>query len=361
MKVLFIVPYPTEGASNRYRVEQYLPILRKEGIECTVRPFVSPEFFKILYQKHRRIEKVFHFLSASVKRFLDITRAAEYDLIFVHLEAFPFGPAVLEHIFSKFKKGIIYDFEDAVYLPNFRSGNRFIRYLRYPQKFYHILNLSSHVIVCNKYMEKLVRTYNNNVSIVPTSIDMDRFTLRDFGPDSAKPTIGWIGSHTTLHYLKGLAGVFSSLARKYEFSLRIIGGGENFDIPGVNVINEDWSLEREVENFQKLDIGIYPLPNDERSRAKTPFKTIQYMSVGASSVVSRVGGNRDIIRDGVNGFLASDENEWFEKLSALIENPGLRKDFALKGRKTVERQYSLKASAPKLVDILKKAYHGKPS
>ena len=36
MKVLFLVPYPSEGPSNRFRVEQYLPALSKEGIEFKV-------------------------------------------------------------------------------------------------------------------------------------------------------------------------------------------------------------------------------------------------------------------------------------------------------------------------------------
>ena len=34
MRVLFIVPYPTEGASNRFRVEQFLPYLKEKGIKA---------------------------------------------------------------------------------------------------------------------------------------------------------------------------------------------------------------------------------------------------------------------------------------------------------------------------------------
>ena len=90
--------------------------------------------------------------------------------------------------------------------------------------------------------------------------------------------------------------------------------------------------------------------------AKTPFKTIQYMSVGVPTVASNVGGNREIIQDGINGFLASNEEEWIEKLSLLITNSHLRQKLGAAGRDTVEDRYSLKVNAPKLLEVLRKAY-----
>lgn len=361
MKILFIVPYPTEGPSNRYRVEQYLPYLERRGIRYSLRPFISSNFFKILYRKGYRAKKSFYLLSASIKRSLDIIKAAEYDLVFIHIESFPLGPAILEYIYSKLNKPIIYDFEDAVYLPNFRNTNKFINYLRCPLKFYQIVNLSSHIIVCNKYVKNFVHSYNHNVTVIPTSIDTEKFKLKDFSSPNKKPIIGWIGSHTTSCHLKPLAKVFAALAKRYDFSLRIIGAGENFSISGVNVISEEWTLKKDVENFQKLDIGIYPLLDDERSRAKTPFKTIQYMSVGVPPVVSKVGGNMEIVQDGVNGFLVSNEEGWFKKLSILIKNPNLRRKLALRGRKTVEEKYSVKVNAPKFLEILQSVYYKKYS
>lgn len=359
MKILFIVPYPTEGPSNRYRIEQYLPYLERRGIKYFLRPFISSSFFKILYRKGYLTKKIIYLLSASIKRWLDIIKAAKCDLVFIHIESFPFGPAILEYIYSKLNKPIIYDFEDAVYLPDFKNTNKFVNFLRCPQKFYQIVKLSSHVIVCNKYMKDFIFPFNHNVSIIPTSIDTEKFKLKDLSANNEKPIIGWIGSHTTSYYLKTLTKVFIALANKYDFSLKIIGGGEDFIMPGVNIINEEWTLEKDVENFQNLDIGIYPLLDDERSKAKTPFKTIQYMSVGVPPVVSKVGGNIEIVQDGINGFLASNEKEWFKKLSILIENVSLRRELALKGRKTVEEGYSVEVNAPKFLEILQSLYNNK--
>lgn len=357
MKVLFIVPYPTEGPSNRYRVEQYLPLLEKEGISCAVRPFVSSALFKILYKPGKRLEKAAGLIDSVRRRLLDLTGLHRFDVIFVHIESFPFGPAVFEWIFAKLGKPVIYDFEDAVYLPDFRGNNKLINYLRCPDKFYRILRLSSHIIVCNKEMDNLVRRYNPNVTVIPTSIDTEKFRVKDRCAFNKEPVLGWIGSHTTAYCLRQLEKVFLRLAERYDFCLKIVGAGNNFRLPGVKIVQRDWSLQNDVENFQSLDIGIYPLPFDERSRAKTPFKTIQYMSVGVPCVVSRVGGNPDIIQDGVNGFLASTDEEWFNRLSLLLENAALREKLGLQGRKTVEEKYSLKAGFPKFLGIMRKVYN----
>src|SRR6185503_4376730 len=70
-------------------------------------------------------------------------------------------------------------------------------------------------------------------------------------------------------------------------------------------------------------------------------------------VAAAVGVNRDIIQDGVNGFLASTSDEWIEKIGRLLSDPELRARFALQGRRTIEERYSLAVNAPKLVATLR--------
>lgn len=354
MKVLFIVPYPTEGPSNRYRVEQYMPFLREHDIHCCLRPFITTEFYRILYAKGNTFKKCIYFLISSVKRFGDIIRALKYDIIFIHIEAFPFGPPLLELIFRAMGKSIIFDFEDAIYLPV--SQKSLLRWLKFPGKFYLNMRLSSHVIVCNNYLKEKLCIYNPDITVIPTAIDTEKFKSKANKAEIDSLLIGWVGSHTTLPCLKQLIPALRKLSKKHEFILKIIGGNSEVEIPGIEIINERWELEKEVENFASLDIGVYPLPDNEWAMAKTPFKTIQYMSVGVPTVASNVGGNKEIIEDGINGFLASNEEEWIEKLSLLIKNPELRQKLGAAGRETVKDRYSLKVNAPKLLEVLRKAY-----
>jgi glycosyltransferase involved in cell wall biosynthesis len=356
MKVLFIEPYPIEGPSSRYRVEQYVPYLRDKGLRCIVRPFVSSPFYKVLYKKGFYFKKILFFLWSSIGRFFDIFIAMRSDVIFIHLEAFPLGPPMLEYLFKKMGKRIIYDLDDAIYRRTSSPANRFFRYLRSPSKIKKIIEISDYVITCNGYLEDYARRFNKNVISIHTSVDTEKFTLRSYiKKDIGNVTIGWIGSHSTAPYLKELEGVLRRLSVNHSFSLKIIGAGyHGLDIPGVDIENLNWDIGSEITEFQSLDIGVYPLPENEWTLGKTGFKAIQYMSVGVPCVASNVGANRDIVKDGVNGYLARTEEEWFEKLSALIMDRDLRIKIGSAGRRTVEEKYSINVNAPKYFNIIKK-------
>ena len=206
MKVIFIVPYPTEGASTRYRVEQFIPYLRQKGIICTVRPFVSSRFYKILYKKNHYIKKIFHFLICSAKRFLDVFRALGYDIIFIHLEAFPFGPPIIEYFWAIFGKKIIFDLDDAIYLKNASAANQVFGFLKCPFKIPQIIKLSKHVIVCNSYLKTYAQQFidKRRINTIHTSIDTEKFVPRGNNVVNKEIIIGWIGSHSTSVYLDQL-------------------------------------------------------------------------------------------------------------------------------------------------------------
>src|SRR5262249_29384224 len=126
----------------------------------------------------------------------------------------------------------------------------------------------------------------------------------------------------------------------------------------VPVENIPWSLASEVSLFNTCDVGVYPLTDDEWSKGKCGFKAIEFMACGVPVVAAAVGVNREIIRDGENGFLASSDDEWVGKLTRLLADPALRRRFAEAGRRTVEERYSRRANAPKLAAILRAAADG---
>lgn len=356
MRILFWVPYSTEGPSNRFRVEQYLPYLKQRGIAYSVHPFWESRVYKILYEHGHYLKKVYYFIKGSISRIKDLISLSDYDLLFVHREAYPIGGAFLERIASS-KKPIIYDFDDSIFLPTYSSANRLVRWLKKPRKITEILKISTAVIAGNNYLKEYAIQYNKNVVVIPTPIDTDKYSPAKNAARDNKVIIGWIGSYTNNQYLNIVKNALSELVNKYGSSIeiRLIGCRNNFlGIPGITYCN--WSLSTEVSDLQGFDIGIMPIWNDDWTRGKCAFKIVQYMSVGASVVASPVGMNREIINDAVNGFFASEEKEWFEKLSLLIDDHRLRQRFALQGRSTIEKEYSLQLMAPKFIEVLEKAY-----
>lgn len=354
MKILFLVQYPIEGACNRYRVNQYIPYLRKNNFDLRIRSFIVSKLYNKLYnntqKKQKPISKFIDFTKCSINRAFDLIRSLKYDVIFIHRECFPLGPPIMEFILSKILlKPIIYDFDDALFLKE-KNPQTIFPSLKNPNKFKKIIKLADYVIAGNKYLNKYASRFNQNVITIPTSIETKKF--KPAKKKENKIIIGWIGSYSTIKYVLEIQDVFKELAKKYDFELKIVGAGKKIEIPGVKVINKKWSLNNEIEDFQGLTIGVYPVSHNTWSLGKCGFKAIQYMATGVPVVASPIGVNKDIIKDGKNGFLAKNKQEWIKKLSKLIENKKLRERFASAGRKTIEKEYATSKTFIELKKIL---------
>ncbi|MCB0188240.1 MAG: glycosyltransferase family 4 protein, partial [Caldilineaceae bacterium] len=323
MNVLFVVPYPIEAPSTRYRVYQYLPYLQANGIEPTVSRFIdSSKFFKRLYQPGGAAYKAAYFVAQSVRRFLDLTRVHRFDAIFIQREALPVVPALFERLTKRLGAPIIYDFDDAIYLPRSSAANRWVSWLKQPGKTADIVRLSNHVIVGNRVLYDYASQFNTAVTIIPSSVDMRTYTMRSAPSKDGRVTIGWVGSGTNLEYLAELAPALYKICAEQPAEVSIVGG--EVELPGVPVSIRPWQLATEIEDLHSFDIGIMPLPDDPWTRGKGGFKAIQYMGVGLPVVASPVGINTEIITHGVNGFLADTPAEWQQALATLVRDATLR-------------------------------------
>ncbi len=161
-------------------------------------------------------------------------------------------------------------------------------------------------------------------------------------------TIGWIGSPATEHYLQILARPLARLAAERRIRLLVIGG-RNVALPGVDVVMQDWSRETEVQSITGIDVGVMPLKNSPWEQGKCGYKLIQYMACAIPVVGSPVGVNSTIVTEGVNGFLAKDEDAWYDALSRLAADAALRAEMGNAGRRRVEDGYCLQRTAPMLV------------
>lgn len=355
MKILALATNSREGASTRYRILQWVPALRQAGIHLDLHAFFPPDSSEILYRPGKRLWKLRVFLRGMIERYAHLRQAAKrYDALLIHREMFPLGLRIFFKRLRNFSGPIIYDYDDAMFLRQ-RQDRWVLRRLERPETVREVISISRWVLAGNDYLAAYAQQYNPNVTVLPTSIDTNLFRPLDRTREGAKTekcVIGWIGSHSTTKYLLTLEPVFKRIAGSCPFTLKVVGAREPVRIPGVEIINRPWSLEREIEEFQTCDIGVYPLPNDGWGKGKCGFKAIQFMAVGVPVVAAAVGVNKEIVQEGTNGFLASSIDEWCDKISILLTNKCLRGDFGLAARQAAQEKYSLDANAPKLLKVL---------
>ncbi len=350
MKIQFLIPYPLKKApSQRFRFEQYLEFLEEKGFQISYQPFWDEKAWLVLYQPGNGLKKIVGFIKGLAKRTSILFQVSKVDFFFIHRECVPLGPPIIEWIIAKILKGkIIYDFDDAIWLPNTSEENKVVAYLKWHSKVASICKWSYKISCGNSFLSNYARQFNENVVVNPTTID----TVNLHNPSNriAKETtplvIGWTGTQSTLPYFISLVPVLLKIAERFpdQIHLLIIANKDpKLNLKFVEFI--PWSKETEIEDLLKIDIGIMPLTDDMWAKGKCGFKALQYMALEIPALVSPVGVNTEIVDNGVNGYWCASENDWIESLEKLIVDKDLRKKMGVEGRKKVIGFYSVSSNS----------------
>ena len=353
MRLLCMLPSPLDVMpGQRYRIEQWAPLLSRHGVKAVFQSFKSEDLYAALSEPGRVLQKLRLSVEALRRRAAALNGVYDFDAVYLYNEAAIFGPPIFERLIKRANVPLIFDFDDAIFLPSAGSANGLFRLLKFPWKTRTICRLASHVIVGNPYLADYVRQFNERVTVVPSTIDLEKYRIGRRADENVPPVIGWSGSPSTLPYLNLLANPLRELARKERFRLRVIGA-EGLRVSGVEVESLPWRASTEAADLRAIDIGVMPLPDNGWTRGKCGMKALQYMSLGIPTVCSPVGANSNIIRDGKNGLLAATDEEWVAGLTRLLRSPSLRTRLGDAGRLTVEANYAASVHAPRVYEILK--------
>jgi len=356
--ILFLFPYPLGNApSQRFRFEQYLDTLTKAGYSIETQSFLTIGGWKVLYQRGQVARKAWSLLVGLVRRCgLFIGPIQRADTVFIHREAAPLGPPLFEWVIARlFRKRVVYDFDDSIWLPNTSDENRFVSRLKWHSKVKSICRWSTIVSAGNQYLANFAKNYCSQVIINPTTVDTRQHVPSVKDNDQQKMiTIGWTGTHSTLRYLRDLESVFLKLENTFPSAIQfMVIADRRPQLHVKNMVFVHWSKDTEVSDLQQLDIGVMPLVDDAWSQGKCGLKALQYMSLGIPTVASPVGVNSEIIKDGVTGYLCETPESWLDRLSALIQDTALRKKMGKAGRVQIERNYSIESNRSVFLSIFR--------
>jgi glycosyltransferase involved in cell wall biosynthesis len=114
-----------------------------------------------------------------------------------------------------------------------------------------------------------------------------------------------------------------------------------------------WSLKNEELFLSYCSIGIMPLKQDLRSLGRCGYKAIQYMSNGIPVIASDSGISKELIKNGINGFLCNSPSDWQNSILVLANDIEKRIKFGLAGRNFVEKYCNSFANQQILLKIFK--------
>ena len=344
MRILFLPRYGPQGASSRYRIWQYVPMFERAGHEVEVHPLLDDRYVAELYKTGRRPWR--WLVSGYGRRLLNTLHVGNSDAIICEQEVLPFFPGFVDLFFQRRTPRFFVDYDD----------NAHMKYSNWPllrQRIPRIMAAAETVVVGNNHLADYARQFAQRVCVIPTVVDISSYPDGTNASISDAVRVAWIGTPVTASLLKALIPVMKRLQSQHpRLSFRFIGAGRNFTCGGLRAELPEWSEQTESELLSGCDIGIMPLPDTEFTRSKCGLKLLQYMACGLPVVASPVGVNCEIVEEGTNGYLASSDDEWYDKLDMLIRNAGLRMSLGKAGRAKVASGYTLECGFAKWEEIL---------
>src|SRR5256714_3200582 len=347
--VLALTRYARLGASSRIRFLQFLPMLEQQGFTFDVEPLLDNAYVRSLYGGPPF--GAASILSAYARRLRALRRRMRYDLVWLEKEALPWLPTWME---IARLEGVPYvvDYDDAWF---HRYENHWLSPLL-GHKIDAVMRVAHTVVAGNDYLARRARQAGaRHVEIVPTAIDLERYRDLPFVPPSGLTRVGWIGIPLNAHYLNIVGAALCAVSTDSTIKLHVVGAPVPRELGSLPAESFPWSEEEEIARIAAFDVGIMPLRDTAWERGKCAYKLLQGMAAGKPVIASPVGANLQVVRHGVNGFLANTTEEWVDALRTLAADPDLRQRMGTEARRTVEDQYSTALIVPRLAAILGRA------
>jgi glycosyltransferase involved in cell wall biosynthesis len=338
--------------STRFRIRQHIIPLKEYGISVQeLRPLIDrnraiPGWPQNLRQRYLGLvfpvyaAWQFAKVAASIPAIL---RGMPKQMTWLSRQIVP-GFLTLEPVL---RKPLIYDVDDAIWLGGPLAALAASTTAR----------ISDLTVVGNAYLADWYSKHTNRIRIVPTSVDSDKYAPIRRGRDSSDSfTVGWVGTGGNLPYLEAIERPLSAFLTKRP-DARLLIVCDRFphlrSLPNRSVVYEPWSEDTEVKSFHRIHLGLMPLSDNDSTRGKCSFKMLQYMSCAIPVVASPVGMNREVLNQGTVGIPATKDDEWYEAIEHIYQNPSLAKKMGREGREIITDKYDRKIVTARIASIFR--------
>lgn len=336
-RILFLTVGDRQSPGTRLRALAYVPYLENRGHRVEVLFPLGADPNRL---RRRRVLRPLEMVR-------DLVAASRADVVVVYRKTFP---GLSARLLRRLAARVVYEYDDAVYLPSPDEPQGEENLARYRRNFQATVDASDLVVAGNRQLAAEVT--HRRTEILPTGVDLSIFKPAPWAKDGEACVLGWIGTKGNLPEWERLLPIFERIAADDpRVRFKVVSNGEPpaCDLP---LVFERFTLEREAECLEDFDIGLMPLDDTPWNLGKCSFKALQCMAVGRPVVLSPVGMNRDVVEPGVSGVFAATEGEWHSELRRLIDDPGLRSKMGAAARSVVEQSYSLDRIGSRMVDLV---------
>jgi glycosyltransferase involved in cell wall biosynthesis len=245
-------------------------------------------------------------------------------------------------------KLLVFDIDDYLHgLPSWNPASR-----HYPKGgpelrgLHEWMRACDGLIVSTPPLARAYGAYNENVAVLPNSLDLEAWRRRESGGGGVR--LGWVGSVTHGKDLQGIKPALKKILRAHPgVRLVMMGYDGGFRREGLDV---EFHPFVPIDEYPaklaslRLDVALAPLSPHAFNRYKSNIKYLEYSALAVPCVASRIDPYAEI-RHGETGFLATEEGEWIESVSALISDASLRRRVGDAARAYVAAGFDVRRTA----------------
>lgn len=299
-----------------------------------------------------------------------------YDLVWMKHTDNESALAGLFGLKSQFKCKVIWDFDDDLF--NVRPSQ--MAYDIYAPGKHKRQIVASAISFCDaltvsteplkKSLSKLLKEVFNikiPIYVCPNFINIEEWNKIKYRPSNS-PTIGYYGSTTHSDDLMLIKKAIYKVLEKYDrVSFEFMGTMTGQDLVEFfkDIPNDEWLKRIKLTGgtngwkgfpdtllSKNWDIALAPLIDDDFNKCKSNIKWMETAMKQIPCICSDIITYNDSVTK-TTGILSKD-NQWFNKMSKLIDNPDYRVFIGKNARKYIEEKFSSDSIIPKWEYVIKK-------
>lgn len=357
MKIAEVTPYyhPHIGGVESYVHELSKHLMRLDH-EVTI---ITARYDKTLPEEDEhdgirilRTDQLMNIFTTPVTPKLKTHILAErWDIVHTHAP-----PPLSSYYIAKAKKNgrfpVVLTYHCDLEIP-LKIGGILTELYRFTFGSYTMKRMDQVLVTTETYAATSKAIWNTHAKVIPLGIDIDRFNPRvkgdavrkrhDLGDSKVVMFVGRLAYH------KGVKHFIEAAERYPKAKYLIVGTG-----PKESALRKQAAAMKNAKNIifaGKVDGNDLPqyyaacdvlvLPSVSRLEA-FGMVTLEALSSGTPVVVSDMPGMREVVVDGIDGFLAEPLNpqDIANKVRRLLENDELRRQFGANGRLKIEEMFT---------------------
>lgn len=218
---------------------------------------------------------------------------------------------------------------------------------------YAISNADKIIAVSND-LKDIAISYGCNpdkIAVIHNGVDIDLFKPRDKEEIRSSKNISsnflitYVGNLVKVKRVDILIDICNDLSKVYDLDLLIVGEGPERTMLesharnlGMSNINFQGTINHDEVPYYLSMSDVVALTSESEG---LPTVLVEAMSCGVPAITMDIGGVKDIVKNGENGFVVNNKDEFKEKLEIYIEDDNLRMSFGKNARKLIEEEHSL--------------------